>query len=186
MLRTAIAAAAGALLVIALTLGFGCGAFLGPAVCGPWHGILAERERVTVKSSARHDFYRRQGVPGAYRGKTNPFQPSIPLVLAGADLYDRRCAICHGPMGLGNGQASGKLSPRPADLAGSVSSPDITDDFLFWTISDGGIRFGTDMPRFKDDLTEPQIWTIIAYMRAAFEGQEADAGMRSSLTHGRR
>jgi len=79
-------------------------------------------------------------------------------------------------MGLGNGQASGKLRSPPADLSGSMSNPDTRDDFLFWTIAEGGTQFGTDMPAFKDpDLSDKQIWQIIGYMRAAFEGQEARA-----------
>ena len=176
MLRCAITGAASAILVIALTLAFGCGSVLGPGVCRGYTGLLGERAPVTVKSAARHQFYGKEGVPAAYRGKTNPVQPSIPLVLAGADLYDARCASCHGPMGMGNGQRSGTLRSRPADLSGSMSSPDTRDDFLFWTISEGGARFGTDMPAFKDpDLTDTQIWQIISYMRAAFEGQEARA-----------
>ena len=79
-------------------------------------------------------------------------------------------------MGLGNGQASGKLRSPPADLSGSMSNPDTRDDFLFWTIAEGGTQFGTDMPAFKDpDLSDKQIWQIIGYVRAAFEGQEARA-----------
>ena len=176
MLKCAATGAVGAALVIALTLSLGCGTVLGPGICRGWSGLLGERTPVTVKSAARHEFYRSQGLPAAYRGKTNPFQPSIPLVLAGADQYDLRCAICHGPMGLGNGPASTKLRTRPADLASSLSNPNTQDDFLFWTISEGGARFGTDMPAFKQpDLTDAQIWQIIGYMRAAFEGQEARA-----------
>jgi mono/diheme cytochrome c family protein len=176
MLKCAAMGAGGAALVIALTLAFGCGSVLGTSVCRGYTGLLGERAPVTVKSTARHEFYRREGVPAAYRGKANPFQPSIPLVLAGADLFDLRCAICHGPMGLGNGQASGKLRSPPADLSGSMSNPDTRDDFLFWTIAEGGTQFGTDMPAFKDpDLSDKQIWQIIGYMRAAFEGQEARA-----------
>jgi mono/diheme cytochrome c family protein len=32
------------------------------------------------------------------------------------------------------------------------------------------------MPPFKHDLTEAEIWSIVGYMRAAFEGREAKAG----------
>ncbi len=130
----------------------------------------------TVKSPARFEFYRREGLPSAYRGKTNPYQPSVPVVLKGADIYNVRCASCHGLMGFGNGQASGNLHPRPADLAWSLSSPDTKDEFLFWTISEGGAQFGTKMPTFKKpDLSDEQIWQVITYMRAAFEGREAHA-----------
>jgi hypothetical protein len=83
---------------------------------------------------------------------------------------------------MGNGQRSGTLRSRPADLSGSMSSPDTSDDFLFWTISEGGARFGTDMPAFKDpDLADKQIWQIVSYMRAAFEGQEARAATRREV-----
>jgi hypothetical protein len=173
MLKVVLAGATGAILAIAMILVLGCGSFLGPAICGPWRGPLADRSPVTIKSAARHEFYRRSGVPLPYRGRSNPYRPGIPLVLAGADLYDLRCAICHGPMGLGNGSAWRKLSERPADLAGSVSSPDIKDDFLLWTISEGGAKFRSDMPPFKHDLTESEIWSIIGYMRAAFEDRDA-------------
>jgi len=182
MLKCAAIGAVGAAVVIALTLVLGCGSVLGPGVCRGYIGPFGEREPVTVKSAARHEFFRKEGVPVAYRGKTNPFQPSVPLVLAGADLYDARCASCHGPMGMGNGQRSGTLRSRPADLSGSMSSPDTQDDFLFWTIAEGGAQFHTDMPAFKDpDLTDKQIWQIIGYMRAAFEGQEARAVTRHQL-----
>jgi len=42
------------------------------------------------------------------------------------------------------------------------------DEYLLWTISEGGERFGTDMPAFEDKLGEEDIWKIIAYMRAGF------------------
>jgi mono/diheme cytochrome c family protein len=37
-----------------------------------------------------------------------------------------------------------------------------------WTISDGGAQFGSEMPNFKDKLTQEEIWQIIAFMRAGF------------------
>ena len=46
------------------------------------------------------------------------------------------------------------------------------DEYLLWTVSEGGQRFGTDMPAFKDTLTEDQIWSIIAYMRAGFPSSQ--------------
>ena len=147
---------------------------------GPGFAATAANHRPTsestIKSPARFEFYKRQGLPAIYRGKTNPYQPTIALVLKGADRYGAHCASCHGPMGFGNGQASGNLHPHPADLAWSLSSPDTKDDFLFWTMSVGGAQFGTKMPAFKkSDLSDEEKWQIITYMRAAFEGREAHA-----------
>jgi len=130
----------------------------------------------TTKTPERFEFYQRQGLPAAYRGKTNPFKQTVPTVIRGADRYNARCSACHGLMGFGDGDASGAMRTRPADLAWSLSDPRVKDDYLFWTISEGGAPFGTNMPAYKEpDLREAQIWEIITYMRAAFEGREARA-----------
>jgi mono/diheme cytochrome c family protein len=42
------------------------------------------------------------------------------------------------------------------------------DEYLLWTISEGGKPFDTDMPAFKDVLTPEEIWQVIAFMRAGF------------------
>lgn len=131
-------------------------------------------EPTTVKNPARFQYYMRNGLPGEYRGKTNPNEkPTVPLVIKGADLYNYHCSSCHGLMGFGDGAAGGALRQRPADLAWSLGSPQVRDDFLYWTISEGGAQFGSDMPSYKGTLKDYQIWQIITYMRAAFEGREA-------------
>ena len=60
----------------------------------------------------------------------------------------------------------------PALLNYLVQMPMAGDEYLLWTVSEGGRRFGTDMPSFKDTLTEDQIWSIIAYMRAGFPSSQ--------------
>jgi mono/diheme cytochrome c family protein len=157
----------------ALCLGLACAAALAAAPPAGGAGDQQATEPATTKAPERFKFYVRQGIPAQYRGKTNPLATSVPNVIKGADLYNARCASCHGLMGFGNGAAGGGLRPRPADLAWSLSNPQVKDDFLLWTISEGGAQFGTNMPTFKGDLREGQIWEIITYMRAAFEGREA-------------
>jgi hypothetical protein len=148
----------------------------GLAVAAPQAGAPAAKsdEPTTVKVKARYEFYARQGLPAEYRNKVNPYMPpTVPVVIRGADLYNIHCASCHGLMGFGNGAAGGGLRTRPADLAWSLSEPTLRDDFLYWTIAEGGAQFGTDMPAYKNVLSETQIWEMITYMRAAFEGREA-------------
>lgn len=78
---------------------------------------------MTLRSPARHDFYVRNNVPLAYRSRSNPFQMTIGNVVEGARLYDLRCAICHGTMGVGDGEAGEKLDvPRPIWVAASANS----------------------------------------------------------------
>jgi mono/diheme cytochrome c family protein len=163
---------------LATTLAVAFAASLNIASAAP--AAQPSSEPVTTKAPERLKFYLLQGIPAAYRGKTNPLQTNVPNVIRGADLYNARCASCHGLMGFGNGAAAGALRPRPADLAWSLSDPGVKDDFLLWTIAEGGAQFGSNMPASKGSLTELQMWEMITYMRAAFEGREARGPESSS------
>ena len=44
-----------------------------------------------------------------------------------------------------------------------------------WTVSEGGKPFGTAMPAFKNELTQEQIWQLVAYLRAGFPAIEERA-----------
>jgi mono/diheme cytochrome c family protein len=88
---------------------------------------------------------------------------------------------CHGETDLGNGELAQDLTPSPALLAYLVEQPIAVDQYLLWSISEGGKPFGTAMPAFKTVLTQKQIWQVIAYLRAGFpeiekEGAPADEG----------
>jgi hypothetical protein len=58
------------------------------------------------------------------------------------------------------------LTPSPALLAHLVQQPIAVDQYLLWTISEGGKQFDTAMPGFRDAVTQKEIWQIIAYLRA--------------------
>jgi mono/diheme cytochrome c family protein len=116
----------------------------------------------------RHQAFLKEGVPAAYRGVRNPLTGTAEVLREGGALYGARCAACHDASGTGHGDAGLALYPSPALLAELIRMPDAVDAYLLWAISDGGQRFGTSMPAFKDALTEAQIWQIITYMRAGF------------------
>jgi mono/diheme cytochrome c family protein len=119
----------------------------------------------------RHWTFMHQGVPAEYRGQTSTVPPTEATVSEGAALYAENCASCHGATGLGDGEAGRALNPSPALLAYMISMPMAVDEYLLWTISEGGKPFGTAMPTFKDTLTKEQIWKVIAFMRAGFPGK---------------
>ena len=50
--------------------------------------------------------------------------------------------------------------------------PEGADAYLLWAISEGGTSFGTQMPAFKDKLSDEQIWQIVTFMRAGFPAGE--------------
>jgi mono/diheme cytochrome c family protein len=116
----------------------------------------------------RHRAFVQDGVPAEYRGARNPMTRTPATVREGGALYAESCAPCHDASGTGHGDAGLALSPSPALLAHLIRMPDAVDEYLLWAISDGGEPFGTNMPAFKEALTEEQIWQIITYMRAGF------------------
>jgi len=109
------------------------------------------------------------GIPAEYRDAKSPLKPTDADVKAGGILYAKNCASCHGNEGLGDGEAAKGLTPSPALLAYLIQRPRHSgDEYLLWTLSEGGKQFETDMPAFKDALARDEMWRIVAYMRAGF------------------
>lgn len=125
----------------------------------------------------RHTTYIRSGVSKEYEGAQSNVLPTQEAIAAGAKLYAENCAACHGENGMGNGDKGKALSPSPALLAYMIRRPIAVDEYLLWSISEGGKQFGTEMPPFKVRLSREEIWKIIAYMRAGFpEAEPKHAG----------
>ena len=92
-----------------------------------------------------------------------------PQTLAeGSKLYSDHCAACHGRDGMGGGEPGRAVSPSPALLAYMIKRPISVDEYLIWSIADGGKQFDSEMPAFKEKLSRDDIWRVIAYMRAGF------------------
>jgi mono/diheme cytochrome c family protein len=116
----------------------------------------------------RHMTYMQYGVQKEYQGAQSTVGSAQEVIVAGRELYVKNCATCHGMKGMGDGNASNSLLPSPALLAFMIQRPISVDEYLLWSISEGGKDFSTDMPAFKDTLSRNEIWTIVAYMRAGF------------------
>ena len=122
----------------------------------------------------RHWTFMHNGVPPTYRDQASTVAPTEATIREGAALYGDNCASCHGPTGQGDGEAGRALNPSPALLSHMIRMPMAVDEYLLWTISEGGEPFGTDMPAFKDALTPEEIWKVIAFMRAGFPASAAE------------
>ena len=116
----------------------------------------------------RHREFMQGGVPLEYRSHRSPYPTAAKVIDEGGRLYKAHCATCHGSKGMGDGEAGNDLAPSPALLTHMIKRPRSVDGYLLWTISEGGARFGTAMPAFKEILTEQQIWQIVTYMRTGF------------------
>ena len=95
-----------------------------------------------------------QLAPPKFARRTNPFEGSETARLAGAKLFARECAACHGAEADGLGKAPPLKSPEV-----SKASPGA----LFWALENGSLRHG--MPSFAH-LPEPQRWQIVTFLRS--------------------
>jgi len=138
------------LLIAAVVFYVGSGRFMGMMGMG---------------SMARHQQGMMGGIPLPYGGKINPLALTREVLDQGRALYQARCAVCHGEDGRGDGPAAAPLDPPPADLTRVIRMPIANDDYLLWTISEGGAGFGSAMPSFKEQLNELQRWQVITFLR---------------------
>ena len=90
--------------------------------------------------------------PKTFR-QANPFAGEDRAQRAGAKLFARECAQCHGAAGSG-----GKYAPTLAQLEVSQAPPGA----LFWVLKNGSLWRG--MPSFAH-LPESQRWQIVAYLQ---------------------
>ena len=97
----------------------------------------------------------------------NPLPISRETIDRGAKVYAQWCVSCHGPTGLGDGEAGRNLSPPPGNLAWLAQMPmSRWDGYIYWTVAEGGAPFGTAMPTFKGTLKSDEIWAVTAYIQA--------------------
>ena len=116
-------------------------------------------------SSVRHQYVMRNGVDPDYATRTNPLKHTARNIADGKRLYEQNCALCHGPTGMGDGEAGKNLSPPPANIAAFGRTRMATDGYLYWSIAEGGVPFATGMPPFKASLKQDEIWKIVLFLR---------------------
>ena len=95
-----------------------------------------------------------QSAPPSASSKSNPFDDDEGVRRAGAKLFSRECAPCHGANAEGIGKALPLRQPEVYQAAPGV---------LFWVLKNGSIYQG--MPSFAQ-LPEPQRWEIITFLRS--------------------
>lgn len=108
-------------------------------------------------------------VPEAFAGLTNPINANDESMARGEEIYNKHCATCHGDYGNGDGPGGASLDPAPAAIA--HTSQMMSDAYLFWRITEGGISFETGMLPFRDILDEEERWDVINYVRTLGRGQ---------------
>ena len=98
-----------------------------------------------------------QQAPPTAKALSNPLEGQQRAQRAGAKLFARECAACHGPDGTGM-----KKAPPLNQADVREASPGA----LFWVLRNGSLKRG--MPSFAN-LPEPQRWQIITYLKTLKE-----------------
>jgi mono/diheme cytochrome c family protein len=106
----------------------------------------------------------------------NPTPADSASVNRGRINFQINCAICHGPLGMGNGNATKYGMPGIAIGAGSEVATTRTDGYVF-----GMIRNGRGLMPSYNRIEESDRWDIVNYLRT-LEGKGAIA---ADTSHGR-
>lgn len=93
------------------------------------------------------------------------FKPSMAEEGDGRFLYETYCQACHGETGRGDGPLAEGLETPPANLIEALDDPERGEDYLIWTIEEGGEELHTAMPAFEEKLSELEAREIIAYLK---------------------
>jgi mono/diheme cytochrome c family protein len=86
----------------------------------------------------------------------------------GVELYRERCMLCHGSQGEGwDWSKKAEKPPIPVPDLAQVA-PERSDQYLFDVVKEGGEAVGKTrfMPPFGFQLTDEQVWDLVAYMRS--------------------
>ncbi|WP_428267831.1 c-type cytochrome [Haliangium sp.] len=75
------------------------------------------------------------------------------------NIFNMRCAICHGPEGKGDGPGAASLTPKPRDYTDKEWQGSVTDDYLKKVLVEGGTSVGRSaiMPPNPDLAQKPEV-----------------------------
>ncbi|GAB4579682.1 MAG: hypothetical protein Fur0022_24200 [Anaerolineales bacterium] len=110
-------------------------------------------------------------IPEAFAGLTNPIPADEESLTRGQEIYTTNCVVCHGESGMGDGPSAVSLNPQPVAIA--HTSQMMSDAYLFWRITEGGVPFETAMIPYGGVLDEQARWDVINYVRSLGNGQAA-------------
>ena len=95
--------------------------------------------------------------------KKSPVQPDAKVLATGKSVFKDKCTKCHGPGGLGDGPDADPDHREDMDLTNPKRAERNTDGVVFYKVWNGRRR--PKMPAFKEELTEQQVWSVVAYVQ---------------------
>ena len=95
--------------------------------------------------------------------RQSPLTVDAKVLAAGKAVFKDKCTRCHGPSGIGDGPDADPDHREDMDLTNGKRADRNSDGVVFYKVSNGRRR--PKMPAFKDELTEQQIWAVVAYVQ---------------------
>ena len=93
----------------------------------------------------------------------NPIPRSPESIARGKNIFERNCAVCHGPGGRGDGVAAASLPARPKDLSRLAPPPIFPDGVIAYRIANGKNLL---MPAWNAMLSNNDVWDLINFIRS--------------------
>lgn len=104
-------------------------------------------------------------IPQEYKVMANPLTADSETIQAGKLVYDKKCFLCHGRTGLGDGPRGRMSKTFPGDFS-SEAFQNYTDGEIFYQT-----KFGRgEMPAFEKQSSDTEIWSMVLYMRTMGSG----------------
>jgi mono/diheme cytochrome c family protein len=98
----------------------------------------------------------------------NPVASNPQSIQAGNTIFQKSCAVCHGPMGKGDGAIVASLKPeatKPPNLTDAEWKHGASDGEIFTVIHDGiGPKF--EMKGQAGKLSDTDIWNVVNYVKS--------------------
>jgi len=126
-------------------------------------------------------------------GKADPSDRT--QVERGAKVYAENCAACHGAKLEGQPNwrerlPNGRMPAPPHDESGHTWHH--PDEVLFGITREGLVpgkyappRYESDMPAFKDKLSDAEIWAVLAYIKTSWKDPRLLAAREEMLRNAR-
>ena len=135
-----------------------CAAFIvAAAVSGI--GVRAERVQQPDKAAPSGGWQ----LPPDADSKQSPLTADAKVLAAGKAVFKDKCTRCHGPSGIGDGPDADPDHREDMDLTNGKRADRNADGVVFYKVMNGRRR--PKMPAFKEELTEQQVWSVVAYVQ---------------------
>jgi mono/diheme cytochrome c family protein len=95
--------------------------------------------------------------------KKSPLTVDEKVLAQGKAVFKEKCQKCHGEKGVGDGPDADPEFAEDMDLTNPKRADRNPDGVVFYKVSNG--RRKPKMPVFKDELSEEQIWQVVAYVQ---------------------